>query len=107
MSSDSTGTAPVHAEVQPAPPKGLLLLVKSLGLVLVLLFLGLIAGIIWKATHKNPTLPVADLVFELGVDPAAVRLLQLDGNLLALTTDKEIVVVDVAKRKVLLRSVKP
>lgn len=103
MASDSTGEGPVH----PAPPKGLLLLVKSLGIILLLLFLGLIGGIIWKATNKAPQLPVADVVMDLGIDPAAVRHMELNGNSLALTTDKEIVVVDVIKRKVLLRSTKP
>jgi hypothetical protein len=103
MASDSTGEGPVH----PAPPKGLLLLVKTLGVILVLLFLGLFAGIIWKATHKAPPPPVADVMMDLGIDPAAVRHMELDGNTLALTTDKDIVVIDVAKRKVLLRSAKP
>lgn len=103
MSSDSTGDTPVY----PGPPKGLLMLVKVLGIILVLLFLGLIAGIIYKATNKAPPAPVADVVMELGVDPAAIRHMALNGNTLALTTDREIVVVDVAKRKVLLRSSKP
>jgi hypothetical protein len=103
MSSDSTGDTPVY----PGPPKGLLLLVKALGIILVLLFLGLIVGIIWKATNKAPPTPITDVVMDLGVDPGAVRHMQLNGNTLALTTDKEIVVVDVAKRKVLLRSSKP
>lgn len=103
MASDSTGDGPIH----PAPPKGLLLLVKALGFILVLLFLGLIGGIIWKATHKVPPTPVVDVGMDLGVDPAAIRHMELNGNILALTTDQEIVVVDVAKRKILLRSKKP
>jgi hypothetical protein len=100
MASDSTDPAPVH----PGPSKGLLLLVKSLGVVMVLLFLALIGGIIWKATHKAPPPPVPDIVMDLGIDPASIRLMALDGNMLALTTDKEIVIVDVVKRKVMLRS---
>lgn len=103
MTSDSTGTAPIH----PGPPKGLLLLVKALGTILVLLFVGLIGGIIWKATRTAAPPPVADVVMDLGIDPAAVRHMELNGNTLAFTTDKDIVVVDVAKRKVLLRSAKP
>jgi hypothetical protein len=103
MASDSTGEAPIH----PGPSKGLLFLVKAMGIVLVLLFLALIGGIIWKATNKAPPPAVADVVMDLGFDPSAVRLMELNGNILALATDKEIVVVDVVKRRVLLRSTKP
>jgi hypothetical protein len=101
MTSDSTETPPVY----PGPSKGLLRLVKILGMVMVLLFLALIGGIIWKATHRVPD--VKDVVFELGVDPAAIRHLALDGGILAIATDRELLVVDVAKRKMIMRSVKP
>lgn len=100
MSSDSTGEAPIH----PGPAKGLLLLVKVLGIILVLLFLGLIGGIIWKATNKAAPAPVADVVMDLGIDPASIRHLELDGNNLAISTDKELLVLDVKQRKVILRS---
>jgi hypothetical protein len=103
MASDSTETSPVHQ----GPSLALLRLVKIMGVVLVLLFLGLIGGIIWKATHKAPVPPVTDIVIDLGVDPASVRLMELDGGTLALTTDKEVLVIDVVKRKVILRSHKP
>jgi hypothetical protein len=103
MSSDSTGPAPVH----PGPSKGLLFLVKAMGVVLVLLFLALIGGIIWKATHKTASTPIADVPFSLGIDPATIRHLALDGNSLAISTDTEVLVVDIAKRRVLLRSGKP
>jgi hypothetical protein len=100
MSSDSTGEAPIH----PAPAKGLLLLVKVLGMILVLLFLALIGGIIWKATNKAPPAAVADIVMDLGIDPASIRHLELDGNSLAISTDKELLVLDVKQRRVVLRS---
>jgi hypothetical protein len=103
MTSDSTETPPVY----PGPSAGLLRLVKIMGVVLVLLFLGLIGGIIWKATHKPPPPPVGDVTMDLGIDPASIRLMSLDGNTLALTTDKDVVVIDLAKRKVVLRSGKP
>ena len=103
MASDSTGESPVH----PGPPKGLLFLVKALGVILLLLFLGLIGGIIWKATNKAPPSPATDVIMDLQIDPKAVSHMELNGNNLALTTDTEIVVIDVAKRKVLLRSTKP
>ena len=102
MTSDSTETPPVH----PGPSKGLLRLVKILGVVMVLLFLALIGGIIWKATHRAP-FAVREVVLELGVDPAAIRHLALDGNNLAIATDRELLVVDVGKRKVIMRSGKP
>jgi hypothetical protein len=101
--SDSTETQPVH----PGPPPGLLRLVKVLGVVMILLFLALIGGIIWKATHRPPPPPAADVVVPLGVDPASVRHMQLDGDTMALVTDTEIMVIDLKQRKVTLRSFKP
>jgi hypothetical protein len=102
MTSDSTEMPPVY----PGPSAGLLRLVKIMGVVLVLLFLGLIGGIIWKATHRA-TPEVQDVVFDLGLDPASITHLAVDGNTLAIATDRELVVVDVAKRKVVMRSGKP
>jgi hypothetical protein len=102
MTSDSTETPSVH----PGPSKSLLRLVKVLGLVMALLFLALIGGIIWKATHK-PAPDVRDVVFDLGVDPASIRHLAVDGNTLAIATEREILVIDVAKRKIIMRSNKP
>ena len=102
MRSDSTDTPPVHQ----GPSLALLRLVKIMGVVLVLLFLGLIGGIIWKATHKAPA-PVTDVVMDLGIDPASIKHLAVDGNTLAIATDREIVVIDVAKRKIIMRSGKP
>ena len=102
MASDSTDTPPVHQ----GPSLALLRLVKIMGVVLVLLFLGLIGGIIWKATHKVPA-PVTDVVMDLGIDPASIKHLAVDGNTLAIATDREIVVIDVAKRKIIMRSGKP
>lgn len=103
MASDSTGEAPVH----PGPSKGLIFLVKAMGVILVLLFLALIGGIVWKATHKTAAMPTAEnITLELGINPATIRNMALDGNMLAVTTDKELVVIDIKQRKVLLRSVK-
>jgi len=103
MRSDSTDTPPVHQ----GPSLALLRLVKIMGVVLVLLFLGLIGGIIWKATHKPPAAPATAVVLDLGIDPASIKHLAVDGNTLAIVTDGEIVVIDVAKRKVIMRSGKP
>ncbi len=101
MTSDSTDSPPVY----PGPSPALLRLVKIMGVILVLLFLGLIGGIIWKATHKPPELK--EVVLELGIDPASIRHLELDGNTLAIATEAELLVVDVAKRKVIIRHLKP
>jgi hypothetical protein len=101
MTSDSTDQATVH----PAPSKALLRLVQILGLILLLLFLALIGGIIWKANNRPPE--VKEAIFELGIDPATIRHLAVDGNTLAIATDRELLVVDVAKRKVIMRSSKP
>jgi hypothetical protein len=99
MASDSTEPTSVH----PGPPPGLLRLVKVLGAIMVLLFLVLIAGIIWKATNR--AVPVeTPVTIDLGIDPASIRHLALDGGQLAITTDKEVLVIDVKTRKVLLRS---
>jgi hypothetical protein len=104
MASDSTGQAPVQSEVHPGPAKGLLLLVKVLGIILLLLFLTLIGGIIWKATQKSPASATTDVVMDLGINPQNVRQMELDGNTLAITTDQELLVVDVKQRKILMRS---
>ena len=103
MSSDSTETQPVH----PGPPPGLLRLVKVLGAVMVLLFVVLIGGIIWKATNRPPPPPAADVVVDLGIDPSSIRHLSLEGGLLAISTDKELLVIDIKSRKVTFRSFKP
>jgi hypothetical protein len=105
MASDSTSDSPVHPEVYPGPAKGLLLLVKVLGVVMVLLFVALIAGIIYKA-QKSKTVPIVSDVMDLGVDPATIRQMELDGNTLAITTDSQLLVIDVKQRKVIMRSAK-
>jgi hypothetical protein len=107
MSRDNTSQAPVHEEVYPGTPKSLLMLVKIMGVIMVLLFLGLIAGIIWKATNRTTPPITTDVTMELGLDPATIRQMALDGNTLAITTDKDLLVIDLKLRKVILRSSKP
>jgi cell division septal protein FtsQ len=84
-------------------PKGLLRLVYIMGIVLVLLFLALIGGLIWKSSQNKSVVAVSTSV-DLGLAGAVVRSTQLDNGQLLVTTDTEIIVVDVAKRKVILRS---
>ncbi len=97
MTSDSTETPDVH----PGPSKGLLRLVKVLGLVMVLLFLALIGGIIWKATNKpKPAVPMPVTLDFTGAD---VQHIALDGKNLAITSAHEIIVIDIATGKAVLR----
>jgi hypothetical protein len=103
MSSDSTETPSVH----PGPPPGLLKLVKVLGVVMILLFLALIGGIIWKATNRPPPPPMADVVVPLGINPGDIRHLELDGDKMVVSTNTELIVFDLKQRKIILRSFKP
>jgi hypothetical protein len=88
--------------VQP-PPKALLRLVYIMGIVLVLLFLGFIAAVIWKA--KSPKKPVLTVTpeMELPLNGAKVVSSTLQGGQLLITTESEMIVVDVARKTVLLR----
>jgi uncharacterized membrane protein len=87
-----------------ARQKRLLRVVYIMGIILVLLFLALMGGIVWKAQNKpkqGVSMPAASL--DIGVAAADIRATILDGDRMAVTTTKEIVIVDVAKSKVLLR----
>jgi hypothetical protein len=84
-------------------PKGLLKLVKILGMVLVLLFFALIGGIIWKASKPKPIVKAEDLAVSLGLNAADVKTVNLDGGQVLISTSTEIIVIDVAKKKILLR----
>ncbi|MCA0432814.1 MAG: hypothetical protein LCH46_06090 [Proteobacteria bacterium] len=88
---------------QTAAQKKLLRLVYIMGMILVLLFLLLIAGIIWRATRQAPPPKPADITLGLGLKASDVKDVDLDGGLMAVTTSQELIVVDVSKRKVLLR----
>ncbi len=97
MTSDSTETPSVHQ----GQSAGLLRLVKIMGVVLVLLFLGLIGGIIWKATHKPA--PVLQAPLTLNFSGSDVKHMALDGNHLAITAEHEITVIDISTGKLLLK----
>jgi hypothetical protein len=86
-----------------AGQKKLLRLVYIMGIVLVLLFLGLIGGIIWKAARPKPAPPPDVFTLGLGLKSGDIRAVSVDGNTMVITTMVEIVVIDVPKRKVLLR----
>ena len=86
-----------------AGQKKLLRVVYVMGLLLVLLFLALIGGIIWKATQPKPLPPVETLTMGLGLKAADIRDVDVDGGTLAITTASELIVIDTTRRKVLLR----
>jgi hypothetical protein len=103
MTSDSTGPIPPPND----PPKWLERLVWGMGILLVVMFLTTVGGIIYKIANRAPPPPVPDVVQDLGLDPGAIRQMTMDGDHLAITTDKELVVINVRERKVVLRSFKP
>ncbi len=88
-----------------APPvnRFLVFAVYFMGAVLVLLFLGLIGGIIYKVKTRV-ALPEGTGLVELGLPPATqVRDANLTGDRLTINTGTEVFVVEVSTRKVLLR----
>lgn len=88
----------------PASAKLLLRVVYIMGIILVLLFLTLIGGIIWKSMNKaEPAVPVAallDLALPAGT---SVQAMELDGDRLAVNTGTEIIIVDIRKNVILSR----
>lgn len=89
----------------PASAKLLLRVVYIMGIILVLLFLLLIGGIIWKAAHRAPpAVGVAAPVTDLGLAPGTtVQSMQLDGDRLAINTGTEIIIVDFRKNVIISR----
>jgi hypothetical protein len=88
-----------------APPvnRYLVFAVYFMGAIIVLLFLGLIAGIIYKIKTRA-ALPEGTGLVELGLPPAAqVRDATLTGDRLTINTGSEVFIVEVSTRKVLLR----
>lgn len=86
-----------------AGQKKLLRVVYVMGLLLVLLFLALIGGIIWKATQPKPLPAPEALSMGLGLKAGDIKAVDVDGGTLAITTATELIVIDAARRKVLLR----
>ena len=78
--------------------------VYTMGGLLVLMFLGLIGGIVWKVTHKPPPIVPAAQQMSLGLAAGAeVKSVQADGDRLVITTTAEIVVVDLRQNAILSR----
>lgn len=105
-----TETAELQQDQQAAPEipasaKTLLRVVYIMGIILVLLFLLLIGGIIWKATNKaSAPVNAAPPVTDLGLPPGtAVQSMILDGDRLAVNTGSEVIVIDIRKNVIISR----
>jgi hypothetical protein len=85
------------------PPKALLQLVYIMGIVLVLLFLGFIGAVIWKAKAQKKPVSSVTPEMELPLNGAKVISSALQDGQLLITTENELIVVDVAKKTVLLK----
>ncbi len=94
-------------ETPGVPPAARLLLriVYIMGIILVLLFLTLVGGIIWKSTRKSepkPPPPPATLSLVLP-EGADIRSAEVDGDRLVLNTGREVIVIDLRKNTILSR----
>lgn len=97
-----SGTQP--GAVSP-PARMLLRVVYIMAIILVLLFLALVGGIIWKSTRKaepRSEVPLASLSLGLpsGTD---LRQVAIDGDRLVIMAGQELVVVDIKKNVVTAR----
>jgi hypothetical protein len=94
-----------NSNVDAAPPvnRFLVFAVYFMGAALVLLFLGLIGGIIYKIKNRV-ALPSGTGLVELGL-PAATQVREaiLTGDKLTINTGTEVFIVEVSSRKILLR----
>ena len=89
----------------PPSARRMLRVVYIMGVILVLLFLALIAAIIWKANRKPAPAPVPQVQsLVLGLPQGAdIIATSLDGDRLVITTAREVIVVDLRKNAILSR----
>jgi hypothetical protein len=97
---DAAGAVPPSAKL-------LLRVVYIMGIILVLLFLLLIAGIVWKSMRKAEVKPEAGPPVIAATLPAgaSIQSVTLDGDRVAILAGSEIVVVDIRKSQVIARIV--
>ena len=100
MTNDNTATETFEPT---AGQKRLLRVVYTMGIALALLFIALIGGIIWKATQPKPVPAPETLSMGLGLKAGDIKAVDVDGGTLAITTSSELIVIDAARRKLLLR----
>lgn len=76
-----------------------------MGVILVLLFLALVGGIIWKSSHKAPPPPApAPSALNLGLPQGVdIRAAEIDGDRLVINTGREVIVVDIRKNLIVSR----
>jgi hypothetical protein len=87
-----------------APPRWLRKLVYIMGIILLLLFFGLVAGIIYKANHKAAVVPPETQLLQIGLPPdEKFRDVVLNGDRLTINAGTEVYVIDVATHRVILR----
>lgn len=89
----------------PASARRMLRVVYIMGVVLVLLFLALVATIIWKANHKSaPQAEPPPKTLTLGLPQGTeIRSASLDGDRLVITTASEVIVVDIRRNAIVSR----
>jgi len=93
------------SEVNEAPPVNRFLVwaVYFMGAILLLLFIGLIAGIIYKIKTRV-SLPTGTTQIELGLPAGAqARDASVVGDKLIINTGGEVFVIDISSRQILLR----
>ena len=102
-----TDQLPGDEAVPVAVPLSEKLLVRSvyiMGIMLVVMFLILIGGIIWKIVNKPAKVESPPSFIDLGLAPGeSVQTVGLDGDRLAITTGTEIIIVDIRKNAVISR----
>jgi hypothetical protein len=86
------------------PPKWLRKLVYIMGIILLLLFFGLVAGIIYKANHKAEVVVPEAHVLDIGLLPDdKFTDVVLNGDRLTINAGRIIYVIDVRTNHVILR----
>lgn len=95
---------PQAADVPPTA-RLLLRIVYIMGIILVLLFVTLVGGIIWKSSRKaepKPAAPPATLGLNLP-QSSEIRTADVDGDRLVLNTGREVIVIDLRKNAIVSR----
>lgn len=86
------------------PPAWLRKLVYIMGLILLLLFFGLVGGIIYKANHKPAVVPFETPVLGIGLAPdEKFSSVVLTGDKLTINAGRTVYVIDVPTHRVILR----
>jgi hypothetical protein len=87
----------------PASERLIVRVVYIMGILLVVMFIVLVFGIIWKATRPAPP-PAPTPTIELGLTPGTtIQSTELDGDRLAIRTTDEIIVIDLRKNRIQTR----